>query len=72
MKCLVTTLFRRKIRATNRPIQAYWYLLMAFGFPCDGNAQQFNGDNQWVAPHGVATLVGTVGEEYSQAYLGEV
>lgn len=32
-------------------------------------AQQFYSDNQWVAPHGVATLVGTVGEEYSQAYL---
>ncbi len=32
------------------------------------NAQQFAGDNQWVAPHGVATIVGTVGEEYSQFY----
>ena len=30
------------------------------------HAQQFNGDNQWVAPHGVATLVGVVGEYYSQ------
>lgn len=30
-------------------------------------AQQFYGDNQWVAPHGVATLVGVVAEEYSQA-----
>jgi hypothetical protein len=29
-------------------------------------AQQFAGDNQWVAPHGVATLVATAGEEYSQ------
>ena len=37
--------------------------------PGTGAAQQFSGDNQWVAPHGVATLVGTVGEEYSQAYL---
>ena len=32
-------------------------------------AQQFSSDNQWVAPHGVATLVGTAGEEYSQLYL---
>lgn len=30
------------------------------------NAQQFNGENQWVAPHGVATLVGVAGEDYSQ------
>ena len=28
-------------------------------------AQQFNGDNQWVAPHGVGTFVLTVGQEYS-------
>jgi hypothetical protein len=30
------------------------------------NAQQFYGDNQWVAPHGVATLVGIAASEYSQ------
>lgn len=30
------------------------------------NAQQFNGDNQWVGPYGVATLVGVAGEDYSQ------
>ena len=29
-------------------------------------AQQFYSDNQWVAPYGVGTIVGTVGEEYSQ------
>jgi len=29
------------------------------------SAQQFNGDNEWVAPHGVGTLVLTVGQEYS-------
>ncbi len=28
-------------------------------------AQQFNSDNQWTAPHGVSTLIATVGEEYS-------
>ena len=31
-------------------------------------AQQFNSDNQWVAPHGVASLVLTVGQEYSTAF----
>jgi hypothetical protein len=30
-------------------------------------AQQFNSDNQWTAPHGVGTLVLTAGEEYSSA-----
>ncbi len=33
------------------------------------HAQQFNADNQWTAPHGVGTVVGTVGEEYSTAVL---
>ncbi len=28
------------------------------------NAQQFAADNQWVAPEGVATLVGTFGQKY--------
>jgi len=28
-------------------------------------AQQFNSDNQWVAPHGVATFILTAGQEYS-------
>ncbi len=32
------------------------------------NAQQFAGDNQWVAPYGVATIIGTVGQDYSQFY----
>ena len=35
--------------------------------PDAAHAQQFYGDNQWVAPHGVATLVGNVATEYSQA-----
>jgi hypothetical protein len=30
-----------------------------------GSAQQFTGDNQWVAPHGVGTFVLTLGQEYS-------
>ena len=30
-------------------------------------AQQFNSDNQWVAPNGVATFVRCVGQEYSTA-----
>lgn len=29
------------------------------------SAQQFNSDNQWTAPHGVATFVLTAGQEYS-------
>ena len=35
--------------------------------PDAAQAQQFFGDNQWVAPHGVATLTGVVATEYSQA-----
>ena len=34
--------------------------------PDVARSQQFYGDNQWVAPHGVATLVGVAGAEYSQ------
>lgn len=37
-------------------------------FSLIGHAQQFAGDNQWVAPHGVGTFVATAGEEYSQLY----
>jgi len=33
------------------------------------HAQQFNSDNQWTAPHGVGTVVGTVGEEFSAVVL---
>jgi hypothetical protein len=33
----------------------------------DAQAQQFNSDNQWTAPHGVGTLVLTAGQEYSSA-----
>ena len=42
--------------------------VMGAALPEHAIAQQFAGDNQWVAPHGVATIVGTVGEEYSQFY----
>ena len=37
-------------------------VLLAAGL---GSAQQFTGDNQWVAPHGVGTFVLTLGQEYS-------
>jgi hypothetical protein len=37
-------------------------------FSLIGHAQQFSGDNQWVAPYGVGTFGATVGEEYSQLY----
>ena len=30
------------------------------------DAQQFNSDNQWTAPHGVGTFIATAGQEYSQ------
>jgi len=51
-------------RTTNAVVLvAAWTLLV----PRPGSAQQFNGDNQWTAPHGVATFVLTVGQEYSTA-----
>jgi len=34
-------------------------------WPTPVMAQQFSGDNQWVAPHGVATFLLTLGQEYS-------
>lgn len=40
-------------------------LLLSFAAGKPASAQQFNSDNQWVAPHGVGTFVLTVGEEYS-------
>jgi hypothetical protein len=36
---------------------------------CVAGAQQFNADNQWVAPHGVGTVAATTGEEYSTLVL---
>ena len=42
--------------------------IVAMGATPVVQAQQFVGDNQWVAPYGVSTLVATVGEEYSQVY----
>ena len=43
-----------------------WLAFVAFAAN-QATAQQFNGDNQWVAPHGVATFILTVGQEYSNA-----
>lgn len=56
--------------ASKLPIVARWTVAVILHLLTIGaaNAQQFSGDNQWVAPHGVATIVGTVGEEYSQLY----
>lgn len=34
-------------------------------FSISGNAQQFNSDNYWTAPHGVATILATTGQNYS-------
>ncbi len=47
-------------------LAALWLCLALPGERAE--AQQFAGDNQWVAPHGVATAVLSVGEEYSQIY----
>ena len=41
-------------------------LAAMLSIPCTASAQQFVGDNQWVAPHGVATITPVVGSEYSQ------
>ncbi len=41
-----------------------WVALMAL-IVSPAAAQQFNSDNQWVAPHGVGTFVLTIGQEYS-------
>lgn len=45
----------------------YYFILFIFGMAAShaSNAQQFAGDNQWVAPKGVATIVGTFGQKYA-------
>ena len=44
------------------------FAAVAFCFAAlSAQAQQFNSDNQWTAPHGVGTLVLTAGQEYSSA-----
>ncbi|WP_224484430.1 hypothetical protein [Robertkochia aurantiaca] len=43
--------------------------VIVFLIPSKVWAQQFVGDNQWVAPKGVFTIVGTAGQRYSQFYL---
>lgn len=55
---------RREYRA-RRP-----WLILLLGAPLlllasPVSAQQFAGDNQWVAPHGVGTFLLTLGQEYS-------
>ena len=57
--------------STGRSLALSCALVLAFGWMLaagPAHAQQFMGDNQWVAPHGVATIVGTAGEEYAQFY----
>jgi len=39
--------------------------LLGFTSASDCRAQQFNSDNYWTAPHGVATIVATAGQHYS-------
>ncbi|WP_027137802.1 hypothetical protein [Gaetbulibacter saemankumensis] len=45
-----------------------WHLVIIPAITSNVLAQQFVGDNQWVAPHGVATFVATAGQEYAQLY----
>ena len=47
---------------------AFCLSLVAIGVTPAALAQQFAGDNQWVAPYGVSTLVATAGEEYAQVF----
>ncbi|WP_224489336.1 hypothetical protein [Robertkochia flava] len=55
----------------SRKISREFYLICCIIFwnSMEIKAQQFAGDNQWVAPEGVFTLVATAGQEYSQFYL---
>ena len=57
-----TSEFRSRIRVG--PMGGLFLALVVATWGSAG-AQQFNGDNQWVAPHGVGTFVLTVGQEYS-------
>ena len=43
-------------------------LLLSVALPTVAEAQQFAGDNQWTAPHGVGTFVATAGEQYAQLF----
>ena len=49
-----------------RPLFLAVVLASGGGIPL--GAQQFAGDNQWTAPHGVGTFAATAGEEYAQLY----
>jgi len=52
------------LRARVGPLWVLFFaLVVATGAPAA--AQQFNSDNQWVAPHGVGTFVLSIGQEYS-------
>ena len=43
-------------------------LLLSVGLPTLVEGQQFAGDNQWTAPHGVGTFAATAGEQYAQLF----
>lgn len=64
---LRTTQFKTKRRQL-QGIGWCFAITAVFTMPSTVYAQQFVGDNQWVAPYGVSTLVATAGEEYSQFY----
>ena len=62
----VVAFLRRALRATAMVSLGTVALLSAVN---PAAAQQFNSDNQWVAPHGVATFLLTVGQENSTAMI---
>ena len=74
----MTITFNPETKATNvhkifyaniTPARFGGWLIGAFAMlvlVAPAQAQQFMGDNQWTAPHGVSTQAGSVGEEYSQ------
>lgn len=45
-------------------------LAAVLGATAPVEAQQYNSDNQWTAPHGVGTFVLTIGQEYSAFLAG--
>ncbi|TNJ44301.1 hypothetical protein KFZ70_03170 [Tamlana fucoidanivorans] len=52
----------------NKQLFIGFYVLSITLFTGHVYGQQFAGDNQWVAPHGVGTLVATAGQDYAQFY----
>ena len=56
------------LRSRRLGVSSLAILFAAMASAPPAHAQQFAGDNQWVAPHGVGTFAATAGEEYAQLY----